>query len=480
MLHIPKNVAKHSLQHSWFSIKQFSSSQPTNEINIKKIKPSLEDDNSSKFKTIKLVLNPTKNQQKKLQDYMNLWSWYYNASISILYNDKDNLNSIKYGNKFSYEKGRDLLYNYSYSKDSPSKFIKNENKMFPIPIGRQEKSIHSRIPRGAVKMFVSNLNSSYSLHKGNLDNVTFKFKSKKANNKNLLYFEEKTYPQWINKIKGYYKNSNNKKISFQTIQKETQNRSITIKYDNLRNKYFLYWPVDSKVIETQDNILYRPIKKTLPFTQKNIISVDPGIRTFCTSYSSDGTVTEICNENSLLYKYHNQILKCKESKSTTINNTILNKNKNKSIDKKILKIYKRMKNKVEDLHWKSIYCLDKIGQQYYIQVLIVKQMLMQEKFPDSIKRVMSSLCFNQFKSRLKNKLGKRVIIVSEKMSSKTCCNCNNINNLLGGNTVYTCKECKLSIPRDWNGSVNILKMNVEVKENKKRKGDVSSFKVCCE
>jgi transposase len=477
MLHIPKNVVKHSLQNSWFSIKQFNSTKSTNEINIKKIKSSLEDDTSSKFKTIKLVLNPTNTEKKKLNDLMNIWSWYYNASISILFNNKDNLKTIKVGNKFSYEKGRDLLYDYSYSKDSSSKFIKTELKKFPVPLGRKENSIHNRIPRGAVKMFVSNLNSSYSLHKGNLDNVTFKFKSKKANNKNLLYFEDKSYPKWISNIKGYYKTSQNKKISFQEIQKKIQNRSITIKYDSLRNKYFLYWPVESEVIETQDNILFRPIKKTLPFTQKNIVSVDPGIRTFCTTYSSDGTITEICNENSLLYKYHNQILKCKEYKSLTLNNNIQNKRKNKSIDKKILKLYKRMKNKVEDLHWKSIHCLNNIGKTILYPSFHVKQMLMQEKFPDSIKRVMSSLCFYQFKSRLKNKLGKRVIIVSEKMSSKTCCNCENVNNELGSNTVYKCIKCNMSIPRDWNGSVNILKMNVEVK---KLKGDVSSFKVYCQ
>jgi len=480
MLHIPQNVVKQSLQHSWFSIQHFSSSNYNNEININKIKPSLEDDNSSNFKTIKIVLKPTKTQSKKLKDYMNLWAWYYNASISILYNNKDNLNSIKYGNKFSYEKGRDTLYNYSYSEDSSSKFIRNENKMFPVPKGRKEKSIHGRIPRGAVKMFVSNLNSSYSLHKGNLDNVTFKFKSKKANNKNLLYFEDKSYPQWINKIKGYYKNTTNKKISFQSIQEKTQNRSITIKYDNLKNMYFLYWPVDSKVIETQDNILYRPVKDTFPFKQKKIISVDPGIRTFCTTYSSDGIVNEICNENSLLYKYHKQIIALKESKKNTINNIIINKNKNKSIDKKILKVYKRIKNKVEDLHWKTIFYLDKLGQTILYPVFHVKQMLMQDKFPDNIKRVMSSLSFYQFKNRLKNKLGKRVVIVSEKLSSKTCCNCNNINNELGSSTVYSCKQCNLSIPRDWNGSVNILKMNIELKESKKRKGDVSSFKVCCQ
>jgi transposase len=468
MFTIPKNVAKHSFQHSWFSIKHFSSDS-TNELPVKSILPSLEDGNTSNFKTIKLVLKPNSKQTKKLFDSMNLWSWYYNASISILYNNKENLNSIKLGNKYSYEKGRDLLYHYYYDKSNSEKFVKkqnNEEKSIPLPYGRKSNTIHSRLPRGAVKLFVSNLNSSHTLHKGNLSNVTFQFKSKKSNNKNLLYFEDKSYPKWINEIKGYYKDNNNKKISFEKIRKETQNRSITIQYDNIKNKFFMYWPVDKEVFETQEHIFYRPIKKTLPIIQSNIVAIDPGIRTFCTSYCSKGNVTEICNENQYLYKYHKQIINYKENKAKTVFNKFLNTKKNKNIDKKILKIYKCMRNKVDDLHWKSINILSQLGKTILYPSFHVKQMLMQENFPDNIKRVMSSLSFYKFKNRLKNKLEKRVIIVSERLSSKTCYNCGHVNKELGSSKVYDCKTCKVCIPRDWNGSVNILKMNTELKTNK--------------
>ena len=126
-----------------------------------------------------------------------------------------------------------------------------------------------------------------------------------------------------------------------------------------------------------------------------------------------------------------------------------------------------MRNKVDDLHWKSINVLSQLGKTILYPSFHVKQMLMQEKFPDNIKRVMSSLSFYKFKNRLKNKLEKRVIIVSEKLSSKTCYNCGNINKELGNNKVYECKECKICIPRDWNGSVNILKMNTVLKSDNK-------------
>ena len=228
----------------------------------------------------------------------------------------------------------------------------------------------------------------------------------------------------------------------------------------------MYWPVDKEVFETQEHIFYRPNKKTLPIIQSNIVAIDPGIRTFCTSYCSKGNIAEICNENQYLYKYHKQIINYKENKAKTVFNKFLNTKKNKNIDKKILKIYKCMRNKVDDLHWKSINILSQLGKTILYPSFHVKQMLMQENFPDNIKRVMSSLSFYKFKNRLKNKLEKRVIIVSEKLSSKTCYNCGNINKELGSNKVYECKDCKVCIPRDWNGSVNILKMNTELKTNK--------------
>ena len=125
-----------------------------------------------------------------------------------------------------------------------------------------------------------------------------------------------------------------------------------------------------------------------------------------------------------------------------------------------------MRNKVDDLHWKSINILSQLGKTILYPSFHVKQMLMQENFPDNIKRVMSSLSFYKFKNRLKNKLEKRVIIVSERLSSKTCYNCGHVNKELGSSKVYDCKTCKVCIPRDWNGSVNILKMNTELKTNK--------------
>ncbi len=112
-----------------------------------------------------------------------------------------------------------------------------------------------------------------------------------------------------------------------------------------------------------------------------------------------------------------------------------------------------------------------MGEVILYPIFNVQSMLRQLKFPDSVKRVMSSLCFYKFKSRLKNKLENRVRIIKENKSTKTCCNCGNIDENVKSKHVYECVKCLNKINRDWNGAINILKMNVKIrKEAKTKKG----------
>ena len=479
-----KNVIQNFSHPSWFSIKHFPSFSNT-EYNVKSIEKSLEENTTSDFKTLKVRLFPSKTEIQKLKFQMNMFAWYYNACISIFYNNKETLKEIKVGTKFSFTKARDLLYMYKYDYNTSEKFIKrneNEEKGIPLPNGINSKDIHNRLPRGAVKMFINALNASYSLHKGNLEKVNFKFKTKKAGNKNILYFEDDKYPKWINSIKGYYSTSKHKKIDWCNLRSDTKIRNITIQYDDLSNKIFLFWPVDKSVIENQESKFYRPkiIKNNLK--KRNIISIDPGIRTFCTVYSSSGDITEICNENQIMYKYHKKVLELrkkldsgivvvkkvsKNKKDRQVKKEVVKTSyRNKLIYKKIKKINKIMRNKTDDLHWKSINIIEKLGNTVLYPEFCVQQMLKQENFPDNVKRVMSSLSFYKFKSRLKNALGERVRIVSERRSTKTCCNCGMVDDNVKGKHEYNCNGCKNKINRDWNGAVNILKMNIISYKNK--------------
>jgi transposase len=464
MISIPSRNSLTKTSKSWFSNYYYSNNN-NYEYKYKSILPSLEENESSSIKTIKIVLKPNLQQKQKLFDNMKLWSWYYNASVYLLFNNKENLKKIINNNKTSFMNTRKVFEHYNYSKNNNehSYTYTGDEKSLPIPQGRNGDEIHNRLWRGAVKYFTDSLQSNLSRLKGKIDNVVYEYKSSKKNNKNLLHYEDKNYPSWIREINGYYKNSKNKKISFETIRKNTQNRSITIKYDSLKKKFILYYPITKTLTETQGNVLYNN-PTFINSNKKKIIAIDPGIRTFCTCYSGDGSILEVNKENDLLYKYNGKILELQK---------IENYKTNKNVMTKILKLYRRIQNLVNDLHYKTISSLNNFSEIVLYPEFRVKSMMTRNNFSDSVKRVMSSLSFYKFKQRLKNKLDDRVIIVSEKLSSKTCFNCKHVKEDLGCNSFYKCEECKSEISRDWNGSVNILLMNTKVAKVKKATKDTS-------
>ena len=66
--------------------------------------------------------------------------------------------------------------------------------------------------------------------------------------------------------------------------------------------------------------------------------------------------------------------------------------------------------------------------------------------------------FYLFKQRLLSKAEekrKKVILVNESYTSKTCSNCGTISNP-GKSKIYECKKCKKKVGRDINAAKNIL------------------------
>ena len=92
--------------------------------------------------------------------------WYYNATITIVYNHYG-YEDVPKKRKYSFETVRDLLRKYEYTEEFVENLViqdfvydedRNEN---PQP-GWWDKEPHSRVPRGAVAKFVSSLNSAIS------------------------------------------------------------------------------------------------------------------------------------------------------------------------------------------------------------------------------------------------------------------------------------------------------------------------------
>ena len=84
---------------------------------------------------------------------------------------------------------------------------------------------------------------------------------------------------------------------------------------------------------------------------------------------------------------------------------------------------------------------------------------MQGKLHPRTKDKAHVLSHYTFQQKIQNKAeteGKRVILLNEAYTSKTCTNCGNLNKTLGSKKTFSCNNCKLVIDRDINGARNIL------------------------
>jgi len=89
-------------------------------------------------------------------------------------------------------------------------------------------------------------------------------------------------------------------------------------------------------------------------------------------------------------------------------------------------------------------------------------MVKSKNYQEVTKRMMTMFSFYTFKSKLmwKCKLhNKKLFIVDESYTSKTCTNCGVINDIKGRETLK-CNDCNFSIDRDVAGARNIFIKNV--------------------
>ena len=170
--------------------------------------------------------------------------------------------------------------------------------------------------------------------------------------------------------------------------------------------------------------------------------MDPGIRKFMVGYDPKGTSVFIGeNNNGELIKLSHEVDKC-------------------SGNEKLLK-WKRIKDMVNELHWKTISYLVKNYDIIVLPDFRVSEMIRSRKLSKITKRLMNMYSFHSFKEKLKYKCDlyeKRLIFVSEEYTSCTCGKCGIINRLKG-QEVFKCHKCGTKMDRDVNGSRNILIKN---------------------
>jgi IS605 OrfB family transposase len=310
---------------------------------------------------------------------------------------------------------------------------------------------HSRLPRGAIEKYASSLNSAISnLKNGNISHFNMKFRSKRSPT-DYLSFEDKGYPAFLNNIKSvyWYKSRENKRVNIplSKINKTSVKRGMEIIYEKKTNKYFLHYPVSRDWFPEDDKRNDSQIK--FRKSGDRIISLDPGIRKFLVGYDptgksifiGEGANTELINLLHVIDKTEDSYL-----------------------------LWKKVKNLVAEMHWKSISYLIENYDIILLPEFKVSQMIKKKnKLSRNTKRLMNMYSFYKFRERLQykcNMYNKKLIIVDESYTSCTCGQCGKINQVKG-NEVFECKHCGLVMDRDAGGSRNILIKNISLKNKNK-------------
>lgn len=215
-------------------------------------------------------------------------------------------------------------------------------------------------------------------------------------------------------------------------------------------------PCDSRIMVIAGKFyLCVPRKKTFhrqPDNQGTVVSVDPGVRTFLTYYSENevGKIGEgDCAGIIRLCAYLDDLI------SRT---ALAPKEKRKRMRLAAARIRQRIRNLIDDLHYKSIRFLLRFDC-VILPVFNGGEMARKAKRKIRAKSVRSMLTFahSVFRSRLLHKAfiaGKRVILINESYTSKTANWTGEIKQNLGGAKFIGSEGIK--IDRDINGALGVF------------------------
>lgn len=357
-----------------------------------------------------MKIHPTTKQKKKLNKWINAYKFTYNKIVEKFAETKT-FKKTQYAKEILNKDSKTVKDN-DWLKDTPYDVKYEALRELKIIITENMK----RVKQNKIKKF----NLSFKTKRDRNSTITIQKK---------YYTTKRGMYSFIKNIKGLedYKN---------------MEYAFKITRNNL-NEYYITIP---------RKFVSHDIKK-----HKNIISLDPGIKTFLTGYDIKGNAIKLnTNENNgRLYKIKQYINKLNSDLSKA------SKHKTKyNIRKMIKKLYKKIDNLRKDMHHKIAKFLCKRYKIIILPEFGTKQMISKEKRlskQNKDKMVLNS--HYTFRRRLMDKAKEYntdVLITKEHYTSKTCSNCGSINYKFKIGDEYRCKKCKSIFDRDINAAKNIL------------------------
>ena len=450
-LHSPYYSNKTFTSNTWFETEQYINIDKPYKLQIKDINNEIND--VIKTKQIKLFLNDE--QQKYMRVVVGTYRYYYNRCVSYL-------------NNYNKETKKSWYLVNPLDKNT---IIELEIKEYPYNFRNMRKILKANPPNWLLKQFPSHLidkafKECFDRFTICLDNYsktrrpfTFNYKSKRDIIQTINIEKQMISKKSNGLFVGWKINNNSIFKNIKTHDKladfEIQDSSIS--YHTVLKSYIL------NLVNTI---------KSEPTTIKDIASIDQGIRTPFVVYSTKEVIKigsnctdkikKVCKEIDIIQSRINKksyYVKDDDGNKKSYNVTSKRKrNLKKAMHKKI----QYLKNLKKELHNKSIRYLCDNFSTVILPPFKTKEMV--GNLHSTTARMMCTLSFYQFKTKLKNKAKEYNINILEKtepFTSKTCGNCGNIKYDLGSAEFYDCRKCHLKIDRDINGARNILLRNIE-------------------
>jgi transposase len=329
------------------------------------------------------------------------------------------------------------LSNQEFKEKYNIKFLRQ--KFIHNSVYEHKNSWMLEVPYDIRDTFLVDVMHNYKTNFAKKGSFNLKFKTKK----DLVYSMDVLAKHWNVSKKNKYYDLYDMKFESSTKRLHKLPATSRLIYHRLLDQWTLVVP--RKVIRTNES------------QSNSIIALDPGVRTFLTSYDTEGNSFEFGKNDigglARLLHYRSKL------QSKMKNNTTRSK-KRRSYRKALLKLNQRMKNLVNDVHRKLIVFLVANYKEIHIPKLNF------HKFRKMTKKTRAkSAAWNHclFVDRLvdycKSQNGPQktnVVVCTEEYTSKTCSCCGNIKYDLGANKTYKCLQCKNIFDRDINAAKNIL------------------------
>ena len=424
--------------------------------------------------TKKIKLYPTQLQRKILNEWFNTSRYVYNKTLSFIKNDKPDdfpLTKFNLRDKFVTKRSTkcDPLY-VEYEKrikkikelkdgtenenleeirilEQESLMIKDSLQLTENPeINDWETNTPKEVRAYAIDDLLTARKAALSnLRNGNISKFKINFRSKKnvsqsiTIQKSSIKFSLKKHKKKNTKNRiGIYASI----LGYINIKKQTVPK--TCNYDMKLNKY----NNDFYLCVTYN----KPIDRSIP--KYKSCALDPGARTMHVLYS-EHEVLKFQQDNNIIKKINKKI-----DIMTSLRKKAQNlKQKYHSYNKRLKNLRMKMRNRIDDMHYKIINYLTNTYQKIYLPSFDSQDMVSSNKLHSSSNRMINQLCHFKFKQRLQSKANTKshceVYIVTEDYTTKTCTNCGVLNDVQGLKKIE-CKSCKLKYDRDINGGRNIF------------------------